>query len=76
MTDMERMHRLLAMAEQDENFQVWNKSSVELEEKCSKITRWLPKKFRNIFSCYVGCKAMAYQRTLNIACKNMKFLDE
>ena len=76
MTDMVRMHRLLAMAERDEIFQVWKKSSIELEEKCAKITRWLPKKFRNIFSSYVGCKSMAYQRTLNIACQNMKFLDE
>lgn len=76
MKDMERLHRLLAMAEQDKNFQVWQRSSEELEEKYKKMLRWLPKHFQNTFSNYVGCKAMAHQRTLNIACQSMKFLDE
>lgn len=76
MKDMERLHRLLTMAEEDKNYQAWNKSAIELEEKYVRATRWLPKKFRDIFSGYAMCKAMAHQRTLNIACQNMKFLDE
>lgn len=76
MTDMERMHRLLKVAETDKNYLTWKYSCDEFEKKYCAMAKWLPKKFRKTFSDYASCCAMAQQRMLNIACKNMKFLDE
>ena len=56
MADMERMHRLLAIAEHDEIFQIWKKSSVELEEKCVKIARGCLKNFETSFLVILSAK--------------------
>ena len=73
---MQRMHRLLDMADQDETYEAWKKSAEVYEAKCKWLLRYCPKKMRIAFEGYLAFSRMQHQCMLNIACANMKFIDE
>ena len=71
-----RMQRLEQIAKQDSIYQVWEKSYYDFSDKFHKITRWCPKRIRNILCGYAESGRLMMQRMTNLACDHMEFPDE
>ena len=76
MTEKERFHRLLQIAEQDAIYMVWKNSFDDVSQEFDSYIRQCPEKERNFLGAYAYGGQMMMQRLVNLACSNMQFPDE
>lgn len=74
--DFEKQKRLLALAEQDYPYTVWETCRKEFESAFYTFADSQPEEIRNMLLGYAGAGDMINQRIINIACENMDFINK
>ncbi len=72
---MKNMERLLEIAESDENYQTWKKTYHGSAAEFETFANEQPEQTRKMLWAYAESGRLMYQRLMNLACEEMRFLD-
>lgn len=76
MDNTEQLKKLLALAESDSIYQLWNSCYIEHKSEFEAFVNAQPEHIRNFLWGYSESGRLIYQRLVNLACRHMTFPEE
>ena len=76
LTEAQRANKLRQLAAEDEIYQIWQNSFLEVKAAFDAFAATQPTHIRSILYGYADCGRMAMQRQVILACKMMRFPEE